>query len=65
MTLVDLHGRDLISSQDWSVEEIEAAMELARSLKISRAAGNVPELFQEQNHVHAFLQHVHEDEGEL
>jgi ornithine carbamoyltransferase len=45
MTLVDLHGRDLISSQDWSVEEIEAAMELARSLKISRAAGNVPELF--------------------
>ncbi|MEM2515717.1 MAG: hypothetical protein QW419_04170, partial [Candidatus Caldarchaeum sp.] len=45
MTLAELYGRDLISSQDWSVEEIEATMELARSLKIRKAAGDVPELF--------------------
>ncbi|MEM1943549.1 MAG: hypothetical protein QXO30_07705 [Candidatus Caldarchaeum sp.] len=45
MTLLDLHGRDLISSQDWSVEEIEATMNLARLLKIKRASGDVPELF--------------------
>lgn len=45
MTLTELFGRDLISSQDWSIEEIDAAMDLARSLKIARASGNVPELF--------------------
>ncbi|MEM0384130.1 MAG: hypothetical protein QXV27_04735 [Candidatus Caldarchaeum sp.] len=45
MTLLDLHGRDLISSQDWSIEEIEATMNLARLLKIKRASGDVPELF--------------------
>ncbi|MEM2237389.1 MAG: hypothetical protein QXR26_03430 [Candidatus Caldarchaeum sp.] len=45
MTLAELYGRDLISSQDWSVEEIEATMELARSLKIGKAVGDVPELF--------------------
>ncbi|MEM4573346.1 MAG: hypothetical protein QXF45_02240 [Candidatus Caldarchaeum sp.] len=45
MTLTELSGRDLISSQDWSIEEINATMELARSLKIRRAVGDVPELF--------------------
>ncbi|MEM2871528.1 MAG: hypothetical protein QXX19_04085 [Candidatus Caldarchaeum sp.] len=45
MTLLDLHGRDLISSQDWSIEEIEATMNLARLLKIKRASGDIPELF--------------------
>ncbi|MCX8201973.1 MAG: ornithine carbamoyltransferase, partial [Candidatus Caldarchaeum sp.] len=45
MTLTDLFGKDLISSQDWTIEEISATMELARSIKIGRASGHVPELF--------------------
>ncbi len=45
MTLSELYGKDLISSQDWSVEEIEAVMELARAIKLRRAVGDVPEYF--------------------
>ncbi len=45
MTLSELYGKDLISSQDWSVEEIEAIMELARTIKLRRAVGDVPEYF--------------------
>jgi len=43
--LVELHGKDLISTQEWSLEELNAVMELARDIKLWRYAGNVPELF--------------------
>jgi ornithine carbamoyltransferase len=33
MTSVHLTGRDLITTQDWSIEEIEATLRLARQLK--------------------------------
>ena len=32
----DLYGRDLITTQDWSVEEIEKALELAFEFKVNR-----------------------------
>ncbi len=36
MANVDLKGRDLITTQDWSVEELEAVLTLARAMKASR-----------------------------
>ena len=35
----DLKGKDFITTQDWSVEELEQALELAAELKAKRAAG--------------------------
>lgn len=43
--MIEVKGKDLISSQDWSLEEIGAVMDLARQLKVMRYAGSVPELF--------------------
>ena len=45
MPLVDLHGKDLISTQEWDLEELNAVMELAKEIKLWRYSGNVPELF--------------------
>ncbi|GBC69962.1 N-acetylornithine carbamoyltransferase [archaeon HR01] len=42
---VELKGKDLISSQDWSMDEIELAMDLARSIKAMKYAGDVPQYF--------------------
>ncbi len=41
MTKVNLAGRDLITTQDWSIEELEAALKLARQLKSEYKAGRV------------------------
>jgi ornithine carbamoyltransferase len=41
----DLHGKDLISTQEWSREELEFAISFARDLKRSYYGGSVPELF--------------------
>ena len=35
----DLKGKDFITTQDWSVEELDEALELAAELKAKRAAG--------------------------
>ncbi|MEM1945330.1 MAG: ornithine carbamoyltransferase, partial [Nitrososphaerota archaeon] len=45
MTGVNLKGKDLISSQDWTLDEIDLTMDLARSIKTWRYAGRVPEYF--------------------
>jgi ornithine carbamoyltransferase len=45
MTAIDLYGKDLISTQDWSREEIDFAMSLAADIKRWYYAGNIPELF--------------------
>jgi ornithine carbamoyltransferase len=41
--MVELYGRDLITSQDWSVDEILATIELAKKLKATVKAGKRPE----------------------
>ena len=35
----ELKGKDFITTQDWSVEELEKALDLAAELKVKRAAG--------------------------
>ena len=37
--ITDLRGRDLITTQDWSVEELETLFEVAKHLKLQRALG--------------------------
>ena len=41
----DLHGKDLISTQDWSREEIDYLMDFARDIKRRYRNNSVPELF--------------------
>lgn len=45
MGAFELHGRDLISTQEWSVEELEFTMRFAEEIKGWYYAGHVPELF--------------------
>lgn len=40
----DLRGRDLITTQEWSVDEIETTLKLARELKSRYKSGRVPPL---------------------
>ncbi len=44
MAKVDLAGRDLITTQEWSVEELDATLKLARDLKEKYRRGSVPHL---------------------
>ncbi len=46
MTGIELKGKDLISSQDWTLDEIDLTMDLARSIKAMRYAGKVPQYFE-------------------
>jgi ornithine carbamoyltransferase len=45
---VDLTGRDLITTQDWSVDEIESTLKLARELKSKYKRGHVPPLLRDK-----------------
>ena len=45
MGAYDLHGKDLISTQEWSREELDLAIKLAEDIKRWYYAGRVPELF--------------------
>jgi len=42
MTKVNLAGRDLITTQDWSIEELEATIRLARDLKSKYKRERIP-----------------------
>jgi len=44
MPKVDLAGRDLITTQDWSLDELEATLKQARDLKSKYRRGRVPAL---------------------
>jgi len=44
MPKVDLAGRDLITTQEWSVDELKATLKLARDLKVKYRRGRVPPL---------------------
>ena len=39
---MDLYGRDLITTQDWSIDELIATMKLAEKLKDIRRKGKLP-----------------------
>ena len=41
----DLHGKDLISTQEWTLEEIDCLMDFARRIKQEYHSAAVPELF--------------------
>jgi ornithine carbamoyltransferase len=41
MPKVDLAGKDLITTQEWSIEELEATLKLARELKIGYKQGRI------------------------
>jgi ornithine carbamoyltransferase len=45
---VDLAGRDLITTQDWSLEEIQATLKLAKDLKSKYHRGRVPHYLQDK-----------------
>ncbi len=45
MAVYDLHGKDLISTQEWSREELQFAIDFAKDIKRWKYAGYVPELF--------------------
>ena len=38
----ELKGRDFITTQDWTVEELETVIALAEQLKLARATGRPP-----------------------
>ena len=40
----DVRGRDFVTTQDWSVEELDEALQLASELKAARAAGKPTDL---------------------
>ncbi|MEM2897435.1 MAG: ornithine carbamoyltransferase, partial [Candidatus Bathyarchaeia archaeon] len=44
MPYVDLHGKDFITTQEWSREELDFALELSKDLKRKYYSGSVPEL---------------------
>lgn len=44
MVEVDLYGKDLITTQEWTIEEIEAALNLAREFKGKYVKREIPEL---------------------
>jgi ornithine carbamoyltransferase len=48
MPKVDLAGRDLITTQDWSIEELQAALKLSHDLKLRYRRGNVPHLLRDK-----------------
>lgn len=45
MSIYDLYGKDLISTQEWEREELEFTLSLAQDIKRWYYAGRVPELF--------------------
>jgi ornithine carbamoyltransferase len=48
MPRVDLVGRDLITTQDWSLDELRATLKVARDLKAKYRHGRVPRLLRDK-----------------
>jgi len=44
----DLSGKDLITTQDWSIEELDATLKMARKLKADYHRGRVPHLLSDK-----------------
>jgi len=45
---VDLSGRDLITTQEWSIEELETVLRSARDLKVKYRRGSVPHVLRDK-----------------
>ena len=48
MPKADLSGKDLITTQDWSIEELDATLKMARKLKADYHRGRVPHLLSDK-----------------
>ena len=48
MSKVDLAGKDLITTQDWSLDELRATLKVARDLKAEYRRGRVPHLLRDK-----------------
>lgn len=48
MPRVDLAGKDLITTQDWSLDELRATLQVARGLKAQYRRGRVPPLLRDK-----------------
>jgi len=46
--MVELYGRDLITTQEWSREELDATLELAKDLKKKYYAGKLQPLLKDK-----------------
>ena len=44
MTQIELHGKDLITTQEWTIEEIEATLNVAKEFRSKYAKCEIPEL---------------------
>jgi len=44
LTQIELRGKDLITTQEWTIEEIEATLNLAKEFRSKYAKGKIPEL---------------------
>ena len=55
----DLRGHDLISTQDWTREEIETLLDVAWDLKRKRALGEPHAYLRDKVSGYAFLLHQH------
>ncbi len=58
----ELKGRDFITTQDWSVDELETLFSLAAKLKADRAAGIPTPLLVGQDALHDLLRLVDPDQ---
>ena len=58
---MDLYGRDLITTQDWSIDELVATMKLAGKLKEMRKKGKLPPKVLDKKFFHGFLGSFDED----
>jgi ornithine carbamoyltransferase len=54
MPKVDLAGRDLITTQDWSIEELEATSKLARELKSKYKRGHITPVLRDKTYFMLF-----------
>jgi ornithine carbamoyltransferase len=48
MPKIDLAGKDLITTQDWSLDELRATLKVARELKAKYRRGHVPPLLRDK-----------------
>jgi ornithine carbamoyltransferase len=54
MRKVDLAGKDLITTQDWSIEELDATLKLARQLKLKYRQGRMRPLLHNKTYFMLF-----------
>ena len=62
MTRIELHGKDMITTQEWTIEEIEATLSLAKEFRSKYAKGEIPELLQRKTFFMLFYDPPREQE---